>query len=683
PWRLGVIDVYEENAWKLPPYDVERFVELQGPAAVPDAPTAPADGDVSATFTLRDLPGRALPTLAGAHRVELPEGAIVDYDPRTQTMRLPRHTGPDFTYTVTAAPPPTTQQLAEAPEAGRGLREFLQAPPAPPEVTALLSEVPGDSPYARLHVLRRALYEEVVAAGAGQPVDVPPHRVVEMLAGGEASPYEITAAEALLARWAGVPSRIGYGYFGGERADRRAPLSVRPEQGSTWLEGYFEGHGWVPLLGRPAQARSSLSDAQKREDPSVRPTDELAVITYVPVRLQTITLLFELVRHYTLQAIPVVLAVIMAIVFYPALLRLGRRARRTRWARRHGLPGRIAVTYANLRDAAWDFNVGHPTHTPLEFVNEVAYDAEHVELAWLVTRALWGDLARDLQHADVEAAEAMAASVHARLRAAQPLSSRLLAAASRASLREPYSRALPNMWLSWSLRRGLRRAGRSALLPLVAVLRLAGRGWRGVRRRLRIRPALSRAGLLVLAIALALSTACAPEQLDLTTTLNDSRLPQPAVPKRLDDLTFKREKSAEKAYREAGDDALVERGRVYSVNRDDVVEASLQVAQFKPGLFGRQDEVRDEITQSLGGGEFQPTRVRGEHVSMLETAEQRLYLWFSPDGTYYELFVARRAFEEAGEVFGALLAIQRGEAITSLDDSGDVGVADPRRGLVQ
>ena len=32
--------------------------------------------------------------------------------------------------------------------------------------------------------------------------------------GATATPYEIVAAEALLARWAGVPARIGFGFDG-------------------------------------------------------------------------------------------------------------------------------------------------------------------------------------------------------------------------------------------------------------------------------------------------------------------------------------------------------------------------------------------------------------------------------------------------------------------------------------
>src|SRR3546814_6278242 len=45
----------------------------------------------------------------------------------------------------------------------------------------------------------------------------------------------------------------------------------------------------------------------------------------------------------------------------------------------------------------------------------VEKDAEHDELAWLVTRTLWGDLARDIRPDDVEAAEIGRASCRERV----------------------------------------------------------------------------------------------------------------------------------------------------------------------------------------------------------------------------------------------------------------------------
>ena len=80
-----------------------------------------------------------------------------------------------------------------------------------------------------------------------------------MLNGARANPYEITEAEALLARWAGLPSRIGYGWYGGVVKD--GWVELHPIHGSTWLEVWFQGYGWVPIVGyrltpRPASTRT-------------------------------------------------------------------------------------------------------------------------------------------------------------------------------------------------------------------------------------------------------------------------------------------------------------------------------------------------------------------------------------------------------------------------------------------
>lgn len=667
PWRLGVLDVYEDGAWKLPPFDVNRFVDLEGGGEVPDV-AGDLDDATTVTFEISDLPGRVLPVLAEPHEIDPDDDLTIMYDPRTQTLRFPELTPPGLRYTVTAPAPPTTDDLTAASAPSSDMEPFMAAPPPPPEVAVLLSDAPRDDLFSRLQFVRQAYYQEVVAAGSGEPVDVPPERVAEILEGREATPYEITAGEALLARWAGVPARIGYGYFGGQRDGPDEPYAVHPEQGATWLEVHFGGEGWVPIVGKPPRAKSSLSDADKQEDASVRPTDELALITYVPVRLESITLLFETVRFYALQALPVALGSLLLLVFYPVGLRLLRRTRRRRWADRSGPRGRVAVAYTELRDVAWDLNIGHPSQTPLEFLGELTPDDEHRELAWLVTRALWGDLARDIGPEDADTAESMAGSVLRRLRAAEATSGRILAAASRSSLREPYSDELPNMWPGWSLRGALGRTGRR-LRRAVSTGRIG-----------RLIPRRAGAGTTLLVLVALSASGCA-EPVDLRSVSSASALPEPAVPDEIDGVRFVREGSAEVPFEEAGEEALVDRGHVYSVHREDAIEASLQLAQFKPGLHDRQDDVRDGILQSLGGGQFEPTRLGGQQVSVLETAEQRLFLWFSPDGSHYQLMVARRAFEDAGQLFGAVLSFQRGDDVGGIDQDERIADLDPRRGI--
>ncbi|MDQ1446079.1 MAG: hypothetical protein QOI20_2543, partial [Acidimicrobiaceae bacterium] len=344
PWRMGVLDVYQDNAWLTPPFDPKRFLDVPDSGQVPGGPaeTAP-DKRLKVEFAITDLEGRVVPTVAGAIDIAgRPDGTQVD--PRTQALRtLGTRLSAGTSYEVTVPPVPTGAALTKAGDPPAAVRQFLDAPPAPPEVTALLADAPAN-PFARLQFVRRAYFAKVVAAGAGNPIDVPPSRVVEMLQGKEASPYEITAGEALLARWAGVPARIGYGWYGGQPTKDARTVEIRPRNGATWLEVYFDGSGWVPIVGTPPRAKSSLRPGQRNNDPSVRPTDELALVVYAPVKLRSYQLAYVLVRYYAARALPLVAIGVLLVLFYPGLVKLARRSARRRAARRLGPQARIAAS---------------------------------------------------------------------------------------------------------------------------------------------------------------------------------------------------------------------------------------------------------------------------------------------------------------------------------------------------
>ncbi len=132
-------------------------------------------------------------------------------------------------------------------------------------------------------------------------------------------------------------------------------------------------------------------------------------------------------------------------------------------------------------------------------------------------------------------------------------------------------------------------------------------------------------------------------------------------------IQFKRELKAERAYREAGPQALVGMGRVYTIRIKGSVEGSLQVAAFKRGLTARDPEVRRGVLDGLGTGNFKRIRLPGPgepfdlyHQSL---PEQDLYLWF-PDGRFYELIVARKSFARASELPVLLATYQRTEIET-------------------
>jgi hypothetical protein len=630
PLRLGVIDVYDlkEKTWMLPPYDSARLHRLHLPAALTAAP--PGLKTFRAQVTVEQATGHLLPDVAGAVRDD--GRGTADYDPRTQTLSLA--TRPVFTglsYSLTATVPPSGAQLSAA----KGVvppdvREFTQAPPAPPAVQDLLQKAP-DAPYARLQYVRTALYKHFTAAGQGQPKDVSPDRVVQFLTGGTGNPYELTASEALLARWAGIPARIGYGYYGGT-PQPDGSQEIRPNNASTYLEAYFAPYGWVPVLGTPPQAQASLSNNQRNTNPNIQAAPELGINVFLPVLSGNGLPLYEYVRYYLLRVVPVILGLLLLVVAYPLPLKWLRRRRRREWAAAHGVPGRIAVAYAELRDTMIDLGLPGRHATPLELMEMVADDEEHEELSWLVTRGLWGDLRESLDDVDAVIGERLAGSVRSRLLKVQPETARLLAAVSRASLRRPYSRELPNVWLSVHPRDLLH----SVRPPL---------------RRVRT-PALAGVGMLVVILALFLTGCAGPAKVHAMPVA----FPQRLAPSQIAGMTVQDEPKATATYLQHAKDksVIVSQGRVLSMSKSGLIQAALQVAELKPGYTAANRDVVRAITKSLG--KVTPLRPAGTHrLWALDDGTQRIYLWFPTDNTMALLVVRSQIPAGAAELLARSL----------------------------
>jgi hypothetical protein len=449
PFRFGVIDEYDstQHAWLLPPFDLSRYHKVHAPAGLSSAPKA-AGKTFQVSFTMDQATGHEIPTVGEAEQIKDLPPEVGD-DARTATLRLTdERVSHGLHYTIVAAQPPSAKELQVAPVAGKDLDKFLEAPTPPQAVQKLLLEAPQGR-FERLQYVRQALYSKVVAAGIGKPVDLPVSRVADMLAGKEATPYEITAAEALLARWAGVPARMGYGYYGGNKlSDGR--MELRPKHGATWLEVYFNGYGWIPVVGVPKQAKASSQTQEKNQNPAITASHNLNLLVYVPTRTQTFLLYYEYVRYWVLVSLPFVVGIAALILFYPGAFKLARRYRRRIWGRQHGYTAQIACAYAEFRDVCRDLNIGSTAATPLEFLRYIESDPQHQELAWLVSRAWWGDVARDLRESDVRAADDLANSLIKRVVSEQTFLDRLLAISARSSLVEPYTREVPNLW--WPVR---------------------------------------------------------------------------------------------------------------------------------------------------------------------------------------------------------------------------------------
>jgi transglutaminase superfamily protein len=594
PLRVGVIDVYsvKEGAWLLPPVDNRRLKRLHLPTDVPRTTERGAASQID--VTVKQATGHVMPTIAGTRRVT--GNATTDYDPRTETFALA--TRPVFTglhYSVVANAMPTGAQLSSATtDVPKNVREFLTAPPVPPAVEALLGKAP-QQPFARLQAVRTALYSHFVAAGQGKPTDVDADRVTELLAGGTGNPYELTASEALLARWAGIPSRIGVGYYDADHKPGAVTV-FRPANAATYLEAYFAPYGWVPVLGTPPQAQQSLSNNQRNNDSNIQASPELGINVYLPVLAPRRLPFYEYVRYYLVRVAPALLLAGALMLLYPVVLKRMRRRRRTAWGLAHGPAAQVAVAYCELRDQMIDLALPGRALTPLELLELVEHDEEHEELAWLATRGLWGDLRHALTDEDAAAAQRLAGSVRTRVTKAQPETARLLAAVARASLRYPYSAEVPNVW--WT-RRGPR-----------------GR-W--------LRPAT--AAVVVLLVGAFSLGSCASGG-------GENRDPKVAFPTRLAPpnvagLVVREETKADDTYLKGARDknVIVSQGKVLSFTKADLVQAALQVAQLKRGYVSSDREVSDAIARSVGNVKhLKPQRAHA--IYNLVDGTQRVYLWF-------------------------------------------------------
>ncbi len=443
PWRMGSLDVYDGKDWRLPPFADNRIKEIPGDGIL-DHELKPG---VKATFRVSGLDGAVLPGLPNMVGL-IAQGPNLAHDIRTGVIRLASGSiQPGLEYTVTAAAIPSVQELeaitAVPPDDIEGIPtdRFLDIPPPPSGIARLLASAPKDSKWQTLDFLRNKLLDTVSSSGAGSPVSVPPEKVDDMLFGSkEGTPFEIVAGQAMLARWAGIPARIGYGFDGGDKTE--GGLSVRPKHGASFVEVYFPGQKWLPLIGTPRKAKSSFDTGQTQQDESIIASDDFAVQIYVPYERSQSSYLFEQVRAILVVVFPIILLVLLAYFLWPAVRKSYIHARRRSWAREHGPWARVALSYAEFRDLATDFGYRHNSDTPLMFLDRVIPDEEHAQLAWLVTRTLWGDLRNELGDDDALAAEELSRSLRKRLAQGHSWTLRAISAISRLSLRYPYAPAL-------------------------------------------------------------------------------------------------------------------------------------------------------------------------------------------------------------------------------------------------
>lgn len=435
PWRSGSLDVYDGTDWRLPPYAQTKIRAIPSSGVVD---TSLPTGE-TATFTVEGLSGAILPTLPNTVGV-VAKGPQLAYDYRSGIIRLIQgQVTKGFVYTVAAAPLPKVTDLEKDDRPlPTDIKQFLSIPSEPAAIRSLIAQLHGANKWDTFNNVREWILDHVTVAGQGVPTAVPPSKIANMISDThQGTPYEIVAAQAMVARWVGIPSRIGYGFDGGREVN--GVRQITPADAATFVEVYYPGYEWLPVIGTPLHAKPSSSKPGLQQSSTAQASNTFGANFFLPLVTSPASRLPQEIALIAGLVVAAVLLVLLIWFLLPGVRKAIARGRRRRSAAAGGPTARVALAYAEWRDLSTDYGYDHPSDTPLAYLDRVAPDEEHSELAWLVTRVLWGDLRGEADDNTAVVAEELSRALRRRMNGAQPLSARMLAILSRRSERSPWA----------------------------------------------------------------------------------------------------------------------------------------------------------------------------------------------------------------------------------------------------
>jgi transglutaminase-like putative cysteine protease len=269
--RLAVMPDYDGVTWKV------GATYRNAGRVLPEEPRlAGADiSEVRESITVQGLTGRLLPVVPTPDAVE---GARVAFDQATGTLIRPEGLTAALRYTVTSVV--QTPDLNELPGAstpsGPGVARYLAVGTGVPDEVQRLADQMEDgngAPYDRASAIEDFLsshYRKVADAPSGHAY---PNLQFFLFGprdqGGQRGTSEQFAASfALLARLAGLPSRVVVGFdapaAGGE---------VTAADAIAWPEVLFDDRGWVAFDPMPKSNDPRPVEEDFTPKPSTPPTD--------------------------------------------------------------------------------------------------------------------------------------------------------------------------------------------------------------------------------------------------------------------------------------------------------------------------------------------------------------------------------------------------------------------------
>lgn len=615
PLRIGVLTDYDEQGrWLMPAVDPSAIRPLGDGELASEPKTAGAV--VAATVELHAEIGRFIPLVPGSYHTEAIPGQA-SYDPTAETLMLPSAHTKDLTYTLRVG-------LADrnSPAPAQPLT------PIPSEIQTALTDAPR-SPIQRFELLREALYQRGRETAGDNGADVPAvsaKRAVEIWGGAPATSFEITATEALLASWAGLDVRIGYGWYASTPSGTNT-YTLTNDDGASWVELRSSDGQWYPLVNQPgAEANAPIA---------IAPDGSRFAEAVIP--LQSGSIAVSAVASFWLKRyLLIALVAVLAWLALPLALRTWRARQRAAWAKRRGAGARVAVAYAQLRDVAIDFDLGNRHASPIAFLDDFQADEDHREFAWLAARVLWGDLRRDVTEVEADAAERLSKSLRRRLAGGQTYLRRFVALGSRRSLAHPYLDQLPNPYPK------ALKTSEAALAKTAAPLKRRWVRWS--------------ASLLALAALVLVPWLVGTQALRAPEDRGGAAI---TLPERVGELTFEPvELERERIYAPYAQDAYINEPQLWVVRDGSQAVATVQAARIKSGLGERQVEIRSELLNLFGMSDV--FRVGDQVIYTGQLGTLRAALWFAPDQMSYQLLTASRGLGDPVIELARIVAVQRG-----------------------
>ncbi|MWA02940.1 transglutaminase domain-containing protein [Actinomadura sp. LD22] len=233
-----------------------------GPALPPPGVRPPRAKRASVEVAVRDLPGDWVPVPGTPTRIE---GLDFGYDAASGTALSSKGPVAGRTYRATGSVPDLSGGEASraTPALGPGFERYARLPQgAPARLIDIARKAAGDgTPHQRASRLAEYLRESYTigpAARGGHGYAELNELLVEPgRKGGGGTSEQFASAFAVLARAAGLPSRIMVGFGPGTGGD--GGRVVRTGDAVAWGEICYEGLGWVPYDPNP-RVRSGAAE---------------------------------------------------------------------------------------------------------------------------------------------------------------------------------------------------------------------------------------------------------------------------------------------------------------------------------------------------------------------------------------------------------------------------------------